>query len=300
MATSYGFLSPFAAERRRASQQLRMKQQTTERCDQDHDDDSTEEDVQSQVNPAIMLQFEQSERGILAQVFNWMDVDGSGTVDRKEMAWALAHDHEVLALAKQSALLQLLLKQRSQLDDLFAQLDAVNDTKQEMRPAELSWDRFVVFCREMYARLVVQGHLPSQDARHNPDGSINDNPAASSELQQRHNPVDTSEEEEERTIRRVFQLLDADGNGLLERREICAALYESVTSDERDGGNQAGNPELASLISTSRALQPLLHESLFMKAFTSFESSDPDGISEEEFVAFCLEIAEVAAVNHFS
>jgi Ca2+-binding EF-hand superfamily protein len=309
MATSYGFLSPFAVERRRVSQQQqqqqRLKQQPTEHREQDHDEDSRENDVHNQPDPAIVRQFEQSERGILAQVFNWMDVDGSGTVDRKEMTWALAHDHEVLTLAKQSALLRLLLKQHSELDDLFSQLDVVNGKKQgeksvPMRPAELSWDLFVVFCREMYVRLTEKGLLPSQEASHDPENSVNDKPNASSELPQRDKPVDTSEEEEERTIRRVFQLLDADGNGLLERREICAALYESVTRDERNGDDQAGNPELASLISASRALQPLLHESLFMKAFTSFESADPDGISEEEFVAFCLEIAEVAAANHFS
>lgn len=319
MATSYGFLSPFAAERRRFSQQQRQKQQQMERAQRNVDDESNDEGYGDEKSPrlsAVARQFEQTERAILAQVFDWMDVDGSGTVNRKEIVWALAHDHEVLALAKQSALLRLLLKQRSHLDELFAQLDAAalasptNGKKQRREPnekmvtsSELSWDLFVVFCREMYVRLTDQGLLPPLEPANDPPKNVSVLATASSEPPPRDKPADSAEgneEEEERTIRRVFQLLDADGNGILERREICGALYERATSDEGSSGDQKANPELSALISASRALQPLLHESLFMKAFTSFESADPDDICEEEFVAFCLEIAEVAAANHLS
>lgn len=283
--TSYGFLSPFALGHQRDSEKQQQHQE-----ENGNERDPTEDDEQQ---AAISQQFEIHERAILAQVFAWMDQDGSGTVDRYEMAWALAHDHELLELSKASALLRLMLKQRSLQDELFSQLDSAVTTAgfepTTASDAGLSWDVFVALCHNMYGRLVSQGALVlNSDRPEAPQVPTEQDDHSGGEL---HDDV---EMDEERTIRRVFSLLDADGNGILERREICTALFDVAAKEEM------GTSELSALIATSRALQPLLHESLFMKAFTSFESADPDGISEEEFVAFCLEIAEVAAINHLS
>lgn len=298
MMTSFGFLSPFAAERRASRQRKQMQDQRQEDTSSPEDENEAFQDEVHYPMSATAREFDKKEQPLVERVFAWMDLDRSGTVNRREMTWALTHDQEVLVLAKQSALLRLLLKQRSHLDELFAQLDTValsplNGNRLEKagtRKTELSRDQFVLFCKNMYIRLIDEGILLS--AERTEDTIIHTTTEApATEQHKAFLSTEELEKEEELTIRRVFRLLDADGNGLLERQEICAALYDSV-GDNRN--------ELSVLISASRALQPMLHQSLFMKAFTSFESADPSGICEEEFVAFCLEIAEVAAANQMT
>ncbi|KAG6614611.1 uncharacterized protein IUM83_04156 [Phytophthora cinnamomi] len=97
-------------------------------------------------------------------------------------------------------------------------------------------------------------------------------------------------------------ILHIDQNGVVDVAEVQRALYNSAVaaprSASRPSSTGAVSKELRTLVEGSRVLQPMLHQELFMTAFTKFEPLDPRGISEEEFVAFCLEIAQVAAANN--
>ncbi|RLN51856.1 hypothetical protein BBJ28_00016324 [Nothophytophthora sp. Chile5] len=261
-------------------------------------------------------QLPREEREILAQVFAHMDLDESGTVNQREMRWALQRDKEIHALATTSPLLRLLLKQRSGLEDLFAlssdnaSMDATTDPANESDSSnELSWEDFLARCEHMYLRLMTDGLLQAaivstsvseERGPRKPQIKACEHPTT-----QPHDEVAKQKEqcEEEHTIRRVFALLDTDGNGVLEVSEILQALY-STASSVSNAIPLANTPDIAdelrALVVGSKALQPMLQQDLFMTAFNKFEPLDPRGISEEEFVAFCLEIEQVAAANNMA
>ncbi|RLN93221.1 hypothetical protein BBJ28_00009145 [Nothophytophthora sp. Chile5] len=274
--------------------------------------DRAVENVQEDPN----AQFPREEREILAQVFAHMDLDESGTVNQREMRWALQRDKEIRALATTSPLLRLLLKQRSGLEDLFAlssdnaSTDAATDPANESDSSnELSWGDFLARCEHMYLRLMTDGLLQAaivftsvseERGPRKPQIKACEQPTT-----QPHDEVAKQKEqhEEEHTIRRVFALLDTDGNGVLEVSEILQALYS--TANSVSNAIPLANAldiadELRALVVGSKALQPMLQQDLFMTAFNKFEPLDPRGISEEEFVAFCLEIEQVAAANNMA
>ncbi|EGZ16915.1 hypothetical protein PHYSODRAFT_504361 [Phytophthora sojae] len=227
--------------------------------------DTTEEDPRAQ--------FQRQEHQVLSKLFALMDLDGSGTVNQSEMRWALQRDAEVHSLATTSPLLRLLLKQRTRLEALFTSQTVDGDAQdsntgvatRDESSDELSWDEFLARCERSYICLMTEA--------------------------------------EARTIRRVFALLDIDQNGVVDVAEVRRALYNSAANSHKGASrpsSTAVSRELRALVEGSKALQPMLHQELFMTAFTKFEPLDPRGISEEEFVAFCLEIAQVAAANNMA
>ncbi|KAJ0412057.1 hypothetical protein ATCC90586_004603 [Pythium insidiosum] len=247
--------------------------------------------------------FRREELETVEQVFHLMDADDSGTISKREMVWALQHDGEIHAVARRSALLRLLLKQHDHLETLFAHLKM-----SESRRDELSWDIFRVFCEEMYIRLMEQGLLDmvaQEEAEDDAMGSGQSKQKKSrakkkkkhrrelegieSPQQEKARPGNRKssfvESKEESLIRRIFQQCDHDKNGFLHVEELRKALYKSPSV------------EIRTVLRASKALQPLLHQDTFVQAFCRFEPADPRGISEEEFVLFCLETAEIAALN---
>ncbi|KAF1772102.1 EF-Hand 1, calcium-binding site [Phytophthora cactorum] len=163
---------------------------------------------------------------------------------------------------------------------------------------ELSWDQFLERCEYSYLRLMSEGLIqPDAVATDRGDRSKIANDGKSNYQDGRSQS--SAKEIEAQTIRRVFALLDSDGNGVVDVAEVQRTLYNStVITPKSSSGSGAVSTKLRALVEGSRALQPMLHQELFMTAFTKFEPMDPRGISEEEFVAFCLEIAQVAAANN--
>ncbi|KAE8915384.1 hypothetical protein PF003_g106 [Phytophthora fragariae] len=249
-------------------------------------------------------QFKRQEHQVLSKLFALMDLDASGTVNQNEMRWALQRDAEIHPLAKTSQLLRLLLKQRTRLEALFSSHPIDGDSSADIATRdessdELSWDVFLARCEDSYICLMAEGLIQ-------PD-AITTASRAENRLRGNHAPqsyehADPSEREAEtRTIRRVFALLDIDQNGVVDVAEVQRALYNSAASASTRASrptSTAVSKELRALVGGSKALQPMLHQELFMTAFTRFEPLDPRGISEDEFVAFCLEIAQVAAANN--
>lgn len=207
-----------------------------------------------------------------------MDYDASGTVDKLEIEYALRHDSEIHTLAQRSALLRWLGKQPAHMEELFG------------AQSELSWDRFITSCQRLYARLMDQGQLGNGNTT--PTSVVK--PRTSSAGQQRTRDAahhlqaspEDDEQAEERKIRELFTLLDHDGNGVLELSELQQALEQAEL-----------DPALQQLVASSKALRPLLREKLFMQAFLKVETEDERGISQEEFVSFCLETASLAQLN---
>ncbi|KAL4132963.1 hypothetical protein PRIC2_003292 [Phytophthora ramorum] len=246
-------------------------------------------------------QFKRQEHQVLSKLFALMDLDGSGTVNQSEMRWALQRDAEIHALAKTSQLLRLLLKQRTRLVALFSSrtVEGRPESTIDVSPradnsSELSWDEFLVRCESAYLGLMAEGLIQpdvvTQTHSHGKrvGNSCNDD----------YSDPPTREREAQ-TIRRVFALLDIDQNGILDVAEAQRALYNSAANIPKSAFRPGTvSTELRALVEGSRALQPMLHQQLFMTAFTKFEPLDPRGISEEEFVAFCLEIAHVAEANN--
>ncbi|KAG7389548.1 hypothetical protein PHYPSEUDO_010193 [Phytophthora pseudosyringae] len=257
-------------------------------------------------------QFKRQEHEVLSKLFALMDLDGSGTVNQDEMRWALQRDAEIHALATTSPLLRLLLKQRTRLDALFSNraLDEPpnSDTDEASRiesSNELSWDEFLARCELSYLRLMSEGLIQpdavaSEARTENRSRGASNKPLNDGKNKHRDEyPEPSTRETEAQTIRRVFALLDIDQDGVLAVAEVQQALYNSAaTTPKSASGPEAVAKELRALVVGSRALQPMLHQKLFMSAFTKFEPMDQRGINEEEFVAFCLEIAHVAAANN--
>lgn len=332
MMTAFGFVGPYANEGAQRHQRHRVEEDDDnesgasdddERFRDDGDNAKELEDARDGTDGATVeaqetarrqrrqlrmqqfsQQFAREEHDVLRHLFVLMDADGSGTINKHEMMWALQRDEEICALATKSLLLRALLKQHVHLEELFAQLQTAPEDEEEAyhrhrrhstkrktlsnQQAELSWDVFVGFCERMYVDLMEQGLLGDAnsdtttplDGQHPPPhhekGSGEDDENGSHTYK---------EEEEEQTIRNVFALLDNDGNGVLDVDELQHALYDTT------------NVTIHTLVSSSRALQPLLHQELFMDAFRKFETEDPRGISQEEFVGLCLEIASIAQLN---
>ncbi|DAZ95601.1 TPA: hypothetical protein N0F65_006087 [Lagenidium giganteum] len=305
--SSMAFASPFALEERERRIAWEMEQQRLRHLHEQqqllkHQQQQQQQPQQGPVPPMsangmesiekkkrldqYTTRFAREERDVLHELFVLMDTDQSNTINKKEMMWALQRDTEVQALAKRSALLALLLKQHSHLEELFKHLRMRKGPKEE-----ISWELFVCFCEQMYIRLMDQGLL------HRPEGAENATAVSASKPAVRAAERDTrdalslfgspQEEEEEHIIRNVFAILDFDGNGFLEVKEIQDALYSSEKNDA-----------LQALVANSKSLRPLLHEETLMKAFSKMETDDPRGISCEEFVVFCLEIASIAELNN--
>ncbi|TYZ63391.1 hypothetical protein PybrP1_000169 [[Pythium] brassicae (nom. inval.)] len=249
----------------------------------------------------LLEQFALNERDLLQRVFAMMDYDGSGAVNQNEMAWALQRDEEIAALATQSALLRAFVQRPGQLDELFLRprpsrsfTSALGHLKASAESdQELSWADFLEFCQHKYVELTNEGVLEPprglrpqlQHQQLNPP-SVGKNGSSLSVRDTKGDAATYHEDEEEAKIRDLFAILDCDANGVLEVEELQLALADAA--NDRDIGE---------LVRSCKALQPLLHQATFTEAFRKFEPENPRGISEEEFVAFCLEIAAIAQFN---
>ncbi|TMW58666.1 hypothetical protein Poli38472_010225 [Pythium oligandrum] len=287
--TTLAFASPFARQNPKVKLSVAIPE-TEEEAPEERARRKAEEKAK-RVRDKLSRQFQHEELEVVRHVFELMDADDSGTVNKKEMMWALQRDNEVHSLAKRSLLLRVLLKQQAPLETLFEHV-----RKADGRGEEVTWVVFQRFCEEVYIRLKEQGLLealvgePRQDK-----SSIKKKKKARVKAkavtkglrapEPKKPAVRYVEEREEALIRRVFELCDRDGNGVLDMNELQDALYTSPLE------------EIQALVRASTALQPLLQQDLFIKAFKAYEPADRRGISASEFVVFCLEVAEIAVLN---
>lgn len=325
MTTAFGFVRPFATEDTLRQRYLFEYDQdggdngkderdyfdgnNDERggSESSNEDDGGESDKKERKNAlkrqqklrldAIVEKFALEEHDVLRQVFSMMDYDGSGAVNKQEMTWALQRDEEVSAMASKSMLLRALLREHTQLDELFSQpspalVDTLDhNTNRRRQDDELSWEVFIAFCEQQYVSLMDQGSLrplvADEQARPTDELDPHHQQSGRQPLGKNENedPNVYREEKEEQKVRNLFAFLDNDANGVLEVEELQHALYDT------------SNDAISELVRSSKALQPLLQQEMFMDAFRKFETEDPRGISEEEFVGFCLEIASIAMLN---
>lgn len=279
MTTSFGFLGPFASESA-FHQRHRLECDGVHEDSDDCDDERGVDGSQQQHHrDALKQQFARDERALLRHVFVLMDYDRSGAVTQQEMAWALQRDEEIAALATRSAVLRAFTQQPMLLSALF------DRSQPQQQQSELTWDVFAAFCEQTYVGLMAQSEHAQLDRA---DSDDDDDTRAQQQTPRLQTRATYCEDTEEQTIRELFDLLDSDANGVLEVDELEHALAAASASDDH---------AIAQLVQTSAALEPLLRHETFLDAFRKFETADPRGISADEFVGFCLEIASIAVLN---
>ncbi|CAK4109713.1 unnamed protein product [Aphanomyces euteiches] len=230
---------------------------------------STEQQTSSSESNQEMDPRIADEERILARVFNLIDLDHGGTLDKHEMLWALTKDAYVRHEAMQSLVLRTMLKKRS-VDALFN--DMVGDNQ------SVGWTDFWTFCR---AHLVAI--LAERDANPRPEVDETSSDAVLRRKNEAYAARKAILDEEEAIAKVVFGLVDADHSGKVDQHEMMAALES--------------NDRVRDCVARSKGLRPLLENPAFGKAFVSMATDDAAGMSLDEFLAFCTEIASVALLN---
>lgn len=194
-----------------------------------------------------------------------IDLDASGFINKTEMTWALTRDKQVRQIASSSVVLRPILKNRA-IDALF---NAMDDDGSD----NVSWDEFESYCQSEYKKWCTREveRRQSKIAQ-----------AARAEKQADVHRDKLLADEEDKA-RQVFSLVDVDGSGTIDQNELMTALKQ--------------NRQVREFVEHSKALQPLLDNSMFSKAFVAMNTDDDDGISVDEFVAFCTEVASIVLLN---
>ena len=138
---------------------------------------------------------EQEKQVQLRETFDRLDTDGSGALDKQEVAKLAAELGEKLASVFGS----------KKLDEAFAEMDPDND-------GEVSFEEFTGWWKEKHDPPLVS--QPAFD-------------------QVYHDLVDERAAKEKRKIREMFDRLDTDGSGALDKKEVgklAAELGEKLTS----------------------------------------------------------------------
>ena len=107
--------------------------------------------------------------------------------------------------------------------------------------------------------------------------------ASIEELRQEQDLDEKHRQEQTAILARVFELVDTDASGCISQEEMIYGLKHT--------------PAVLEYAKQSDALRPLLTQELFMATFQQMDTEDADGVSLDEFVEFCLMVAEVAELN---
>ncbi|RHY66209.1 hypothetical protein DYB34_007034 [Aphanomyces astaci] len=190
--------------------------------------------------------------GILAQLFDLIDTDRGGTLDKNEM---------VTTVAMTSVVLKDALKKRS-VDGVFADMDKDNTNS-------ISWAAFRDYGRRMFAAIMADrkdgGQSQSKD-----DIIRQKNEAYAVRKAILEQEAAIAKVTFLSTYNIVFALVDTDHSGKIDQHEMMHALDN--------------NDRVREFVGRSKGLRPLLE-------------NEADGMSLDEFLAFCTEIASVAMLN---
>ncbi|KAF0740202.1 hypothetical protein AaE_008767 [Aphanomyces astaci] len=165
-----------------------------------------------------------------------------------------------------SVVLKDALKKRS-VDGVFADMDKDNTNS-------ISWAAFRDYGRRMFAAIMADrkdgGQSQSKDDI----------------IRQKNEAYAVRKailEQEAAIAKIVFALVDTDHSGKIDQHEMMHALDN--------------NDRVREFVGRSRGLRPLLENEAFGKAFVGMATDEADGMSLDEFLAFCTEIASVAMLN---
>jgi hypothetical protein len=81
-------------------------------------------------------------------------------------------------------------------------------------------------------------------------------------------------EEEKQILKRIFELIDADGSGVIDQEEVISAVQI--------------DKEVIDFVKQSSILQPLVKKKQFKEAFMAMDADNSDGVTFDEFMNFCL------------
>jgi hypothetical protein len=157
----------------------------------------------------------------------------------------------------------------------------------------VTWAEFTAFCRAEHGRAAAAGQIEKVErAAAMGGGGALTNARRSAAARKRASIEDLRQEQDRdekhraaqtAVLTQVFELVDADLSGCISQEEMVYALKHT--------------PEVLELAKQSDALRPLLQEGVFMATFQQMDTDDADGVTLEEFVEFCLMVAEVAELN---
>lgn len=202
---------------------------------------------------------------VVKKIFNLIDFDGSGIINREEMTFALSRDKKLRIMAEKSVILKPILKSKDY-DKLF---DAMDDDGS----GNISWQEFSAYFSKAYDTWHIQ---EQENALLAPENEVI---VAARREKERNRTLQVEDEK----ARYVFSLIDTDKSGLIDHEELIAALKS--------------NPEVQKFVTQSKSLRPLLDNAMFEEAFKLMNADNDEGISVDEFSAFCTEVASIVLLN---
>jgi len=209
----------------------------------------------------------------LITLFNCVDLDNSGKIERNEFLQAMKLDQEVREMVQNSKILRPLLKKKT-FKSHFLKMDVSGN-------GMISLEEFLQFCRVQAAaleesgdatRVPVQGHKYARKR------------TSIEEARVLRNTQDHYRSDQTHKLTQMFRMIDKDNSGLLDQRELLTALKD--------------DDAVSSFAKQCHALKPLLSNKLFAESWRAMDTDDDGGVSLEEFIEFCLVIKEVSDLNH--
>ncbi|OQR84888.1 hypothetical protein ACHHYP_12569 [Achlya hypogyna] len=213
-----------------------------------------------------------AEEAVLLKIFELIDTDHGGSIDKNEMIWALTRDAMVHKLAMDSVVFRDVLKKRN-LEGLFEDMD-------ESQTGDVPWGVFRAYCEKTFVSLALEAERKRRAAP--PPVQLTKEELLkkrNAEYQARKAILD----QEEAIAKLVFALVDTDHSGTIDQNEMIRALEL--------------NEHVRGFVQRSRGLRPLLTNPTFAKAFIGMATDVDKGMGLEEFMCFCTEIASVAMLN---
>ncbi|EQC33870.1 hypothetical protein SDRG_08551 [Saprolegnia diclina VS20] len=212
------------------------------------------------------------EEVVLQQIFELIDTDHGGTIDKDEMMWALTRDAVIHKLAMTSVVFRDVLKKRN-LEALFEEMDA-------SKTGAVPWHVFRSYCEKTFFTLQLE--TARKLRLKGPQVLL----SKEERLQKKNDEYKARKailDQEEAIAKLVFALVDTDHSGTIDQKEMMQALEL--------------NEHVRAFVQRSSGLQPLLTNPTFAKAFIGMATDVEKGMGLDEFMCFCTEIASVAMLN---
>lgn len=214
------------------------------------------------------VKFNEEQRKRFKHIFNLIDEDKSGSVDKHELMTALRINDEVISLVKMSPLLQPLLRDRD-----FARTFMAMDTDGE---GGITFEEFEAFLLSTATKESVQ--KDDEVFQQMMEDKIRKN----AEKERESNEMDLSASvksdgklaNEDALLQRIFNTVDQEGTGKMGKREFLFA-FKSM-------------PDVKKLCLKSQTLGPLSKRKGFNGAMMKLKTVDEDNMNFEEFKSFCI------------
>ena len=212
----------------------------------------------------------------VGEVFSLIDADGSGKVDKAEILRAVRNNSKVRDILSSSDSLKTLMKPRA-----FAEAFKKLDTN---RSGDVTLAGFRTFAKG----LSVESKLPKETQ---PEGNHASKYESKHESKHERTLERTLESKQEskrenetaNDIDVLFALIDKDGTGTLEKREILRAVNS--------------NASVRDMLKLSEPLKALLRPRAFAAAFKTLDGDKSGCVNLPEFRAFALNLTQGSATS---